>query len=148
MIQDLEEKSRLLICGTRKLGSIYTEAALSFGISESAFWLLYAVSDSEKEYSQQKICDEWAIPKQTLNSSVKCLIKRNLIALDQARSPNDRKQKIIRLTSDGELFVSRNIQKFKEKEQQVLSELTEHEQDDYISLMQKHISCFQEMTNL
>ncbi len=132
----------------RELNYFYRSVASSFQLSESAFWILYALSDSHKEYSQQSFCDEWFLPKQTVNSSIKCLIKKNLIYLEHVRSPCAKRKKVIRLTPAGKLFVEEKVKNFRKVEWEAYSNLTEQEQNTLIRLMQKQIDNLQELLNL
>ena len=54
----------------KSLDSLYHKAALSFGLSDSSFWALYALLESDREYAQQDLCEILSLPKQTLNTTV------------------------------------------------------------------------------
>ena len=57
----------------RALGHIdgqYYRVRRNLGIKESLFVLLYALSDGEPR-SQKDICEEWFLPRTTLNTTVK-----------------------------------------------------------------------------
>lgn len=47
-------------------------------IKESEFWILYALMDTSREYSQQDLCNAWYFPKQTTNSTISSLQKKGL----------------------------------------------------------------------
>ena len=59
--------------------SIYRAAAKSSGISEAAFWILYMIRESGEDFTQNRICSEIHIPKQTVNSALSSLIKDGYI---------------------------------------------------------------------
>ena len=46
--------------------SLYRGAASELGLSENAFWVLYILSDTERQYTQQALCSEWRFSKQTV----------------------------------------------------------------------------------
>ena len=55
----------------REQNQLYRDVATSFGISESAFSILYAIFlAGEKGISQRDICVQMCIGKQTVNSSI------------------------------------------------------------------------------
>ena len=55
----------------REQNQLYRDVATSFGISESAFSILYAIFlAGEKGISQRDICMQMCIGKQTVNSSI------------------------------------------------------------------------------
>lgn len=148
MDQREEEKIQFQNRCIRELNYFYRSVASGFQLSESAFWILYALSDSHKEYSQQSFCDEWFLPKQTVNSSIKCLIKKNLIYLEHARSPCVKRKKVIRLTPAGKLFIEEKVESFKKAEREAFSNMAEQEQDTFIRLIQKQIHNLRETLKL
>lgn len=148
MDQRWEEKLQLQNHCIKELNCLYRNVALSFRLSESAFWILYALSDPHKEYSQQSLCNEWFLPKQTVNSSIKCLLKKNLVYLEHVCFPCVKRQKVIHLTPEGKSFIDEKIENFKKAEWKAFSNLTEQEQDTFISLIQKQIYNLKKATNL
>ena len=45
---------------------------MQFGLSDTAFWILYALYSSAAP-PQVRMCAEWCLPKQTLNSAVRSM---------------------------------------------------------------------------
>ena len=148
MNQRWEEKLQLHNHCIRELNCLYRNAALGFRLSESEFWILYALSNPYKEYSQQSLCNEWFLPKQTVNSSIKCLLKKNLVYLEHVCFPHVKRQKVIHLTPEGKSFIAEKIENFKMAEWEAFSHLTEQEQDTFISLIQKQTYNLKKATNL
>ncbi len=129
----------------KKLNNIYGAIAFELDLPESSFWILYIISDSKEELSQDMVYREWAIPKQTINSAVRQLEKRGFIFLERIRSPGSCKQQAIKLTADGQRFVEETIIPFKEAERRYLDKMSEKEKTIYFYLLEKHISCLQKM---
>ena len=50
--------------------ALYHAAAQRCGLSDAAFWTLYALVTSCEPLTQNRIAADWGIPKQTLNSAV------------------------------------------------------------------------------
>lgn len=144
MEQQLSHRIRLLNKQEKEVTHIYSEIISNSGISGSAFWILYALSDSAQEYTQQRFSEEWSFPKQTVNSAIKSLMEKGYISLSCIS--NQRKEKIIRLTSDGNLFLQKCVKPVLEAEQMAFSKMTVHEQMLYIELAQKYIGYLRETT--
>lgn len=142
MEKQLSDRIRLLNKQEKEVNHIYSEIISSFGLSGSAFWILYALSDSAQEYTQQRFSEEWLFPKQTVNSAIKRLMEKGYISLSCIS--NQRKEKSIRLTSDGNLFMQKCVKPVLEAEQIALSKMTVHEQMLYVELAQKYIGYLRE----
>lgn len=66
----------------REQNQLYRDVAASFGISESAFSILYAIFlAGEKGISQRDICVQMCIGKQTVNSSIHKLEREGVVVL-------------------------------------------------------------------
>lgn len=105
MEQTLEESIYLLNRSMRELSRIYGKMASKLGLSESAFWILYALSDPHREYTQTMLSEEWSIPKQTVHSSMEYLVEKDLAYLESIRLSNYHRGQMIHLTSLGKMFV-------------------------------------------
>ena len=93
------EKIRRLMIAIDQIDEAYYKALRTLGIKSNAFVLFYAIADG-KPYSQKRICDEWSVPRTTLNTVVQEYIKKGYIRL----VPTGRKEKEIVLTSEGKAF--------------------------------------------
>ena len=61
--------------------ALYHAAAQRCGLSDAAFWTLYALVTSCEPLTQNRIAADWALPKQTLNSAVAAMVKKGLVEL-------------------------------------------------------------------
>lgn len=52
---------------------LYREVTKSFGLPDTAFWILYALQDSGGMAAQREVCRLLYEPKQTINSALKKL---------------------------------------------------------------------------
>lgn len=50
----------------KELSGVYRSALSRLGLSENEFWIWYALLIMEEAYSQQDLCDEWSLSKQTV----------------------------------------------------------------------------------
>ena len=117
---------------------IFNNLASRLGMTNSMFWILYAISHSEEPLTQNDLCNDYFFPVQTVNSTVTNLLKKELIRLEFI--PGTRNRKKIILTDKGKKFVDETINKTDEIEEKAFLMFTEEERDLYISLFQRHIA--------
>lgn len=80
------------------IDAFYTNYAKKYNVKENELWILYALNDG-KEHSQIEICENWDIPKTTVNTIVKELENKNIIKL--VKINNEKRKMYIKLTSYG-----------------------------------------------
>lgn len=61
--------------------ALYHELAVHYGVSDTVFWLLYSLYNSSEPQTQNRLCMEWNLPKQTMNSAVASMVKQGLLEL-------------------------------------------------------------------
>ena len=73
-MDEKESQARALLDKTNRqfneCNALYHAAAQRCGLSDAAFWTLYALVTSCEPLTQNRIAADWGIPKQTLNSAV------------------------------------------------------------------------------
>ena len=79
--------------------SIYRDAINRTGVSENEYWVWHTLLDIEGEFSQQDICNLWALSKQTINTIVTNMVKKGYVTLETV--PDSHNRKIIHLTPSG-----------------------------------------------
>lgn len=94
------EKIRRLMIAVDKIDEAYYKTLKTLGIKDNAFVLFYAIADG-KHYSQKNICDEWSIPRTTLNTIVQEYVMKKYIKLVST----GHKEKEIILTETGKNFI-------------------------------------------
>lgn len=142
MNEHIRNQLELLNQQEKELISIYRHVASEFRISDSEFWVLYALLVFEGECSQQNICDIWSLPKQTVNSVVANLSKKGYVFLEPA--PGARNKKIVRLTKTGIQFGKSTVFNIYEAEQRALAKMSEQERQAYITSMGRYITLLRE----
>lgn len=91
------ETVRRIMLATNKIDGVYYLLARHYGINENTLAFLYALND-ERPHSQKEICDEWLIPRTTINSIVKHMLSEGYIAF---AGKQHAKEKMILLTEKG-----------------------------------------------
>ena len=109
----------------REQNQLYRDVATSFGISESAFSILYAIFlAGEKGISQRDICVQMCIGKQTVNSSIHKLEHEGVVVL---KSGPGRRGLLAHLTPVGLELAERTIVPMVEAELAALREFDDRE---------------------
>ena len=80
-----------------EIDSVYHEAALKLGLSDSAMSILYAICDNGEGCLLQEICFYTGISKQTINSALRKLEKEGIVYLELLNA----KSKKVYLTDKG-----------------------------------------------
>ena len=131
--QQLQALNRLY----KERDHIYGNLAARLGMTNSTFWILYAISHSEKEITQHDLCNDYFFPVQTVNSTVTNLLRKGFVKLEFI--PGTRNRKKIILTDSGREYIGKTINKADEIEKNALLMFNEKERDLYISLFKRHI---------
>ena len=102
-MDEKESQARALLDKTNRqfneCNALYHAAAQRCGLSDAAFWTLYALVTSCEPLTQNRIAADWGIPKQTLNSAVAAMVKKGLLALCPGKGAHS--GKIVTLTAEG-----------------------------------------------
>ena len=126
----------------RELTGIYHQAAASSGMSDSEFWVWYTLLVMEEEFSQQDICAMWSLPKQTVNSVVKNMVKKGFMTLETV--PGTRNRKLLRLTDSGRAYGETVIRPVFEAECRTFERLSVEERRMCIVLLDRYIHSLRE----
>ena len=116
---------------------IYSRLASKLGMTDTAFWVLYAIVHSEEPLTQNDLCSDFFFPVQTIHSAINNLRKEGLVELQVI--PGTRNRKAILLTEKGKIFVANTIDKADEIEKNAFLCFNEEERELYLSLFKRHI---------
>lgn len=96
---------------------------------------IYESLYNKNEATASEISNSWGIPKQTLHSSIKELLKKELIIIEE--NPNDKRSKLLVLTEKGKREVTPIVEKLNKSEGRALKVLTNEESEQLYNLTQK-----------
>lgn len=116
-MEDSYENIRRLMLAINKIDGSYYFFARKLGVKENTLALLYALDDG-KPHSQKQICEDWLIPKTTVNTVVKELQEAGYITL--LLEDNTREKKIL-LTDSGKAYTEELLKKVYAAEQEALN---------------------------
>ncbi len=87
--------------------ALYHAAAQRCGLSDAAFWVLYALCTTHEPQTQNRMAAEWGQPKQTLNSAVAAMVKKGLVELCPGKGAHS--GKLVTLTDEGRALAERTV---------------------------------------
>ena len=119
---------------------IYRAAAKAFGLPECAFWILYALRESEGAMTQSRLCALLCQPKQTVNSSLKKLEADGVLTLCCAENGRG---KPVSLTARGLALSARTVDKVHAAERAAISALSDAEWEAFFAAFDKYTSAMQ-----
>ena len=114
---------------------LYRAVARSFGLSDCAFWVLYALREAERPLTQSDVCAAVYQPKQTVHSALKKLMAEGYLQLTEGR---DRRSKHLVLTDQGEALVRRTVDPVMAAETAAMNTMTETEQAQFLALCRRY----------
>lgn len=131
----------------KEIDYLYGRLAVKSGLSDSAYWVLYSIREFEGECTQKSICTQWSFSKQTVNSSLKSLEKRGLIALKEAKG--SKRSKRIVLTEAGEAFAREEVDLVFKMERHIFEKMSNSEREALIASTRRYLELFRkEMDSL
>lgn len=138
MNKEWESLNRL----SKKQEEIYHRCAKNANITDTKFWVLYAVCQSGGSMCQNNFCENWCYSKQTVNSAVSSLENDGILYLEF--SEGSKKQKDLKLTEKGEDFCNKFIRPVLLAECHSVMKLDEEERARFINTLEKLISLLED----
>ena len=129
---DTSVSARALDALYQKTDKVYYEFARGCGLSETAYWILYAIEVSGGQAAQHVIAEEFSYSKQTVNSALKSLEAKGLVELSFAEG--SRRSKVVSLTQAGRAFSDGRIVPAIAAEDRAFASLTAQERAEFLRL--------------
>ncbi len=130
-----EKIRRIMIC-VNVIDGIYDSIAKKTGVKESILTLLYALDDGAA-HSQKEICEEWFIPKTTLNTVIREFVEKGYVTLNAGWRGNG-KEKQVCLTEAGRIFARDILNRVYDLEQRAMEKALPRLSDDFVG----ELGCF------
>ena len=125
---------------TSEIDAAYHDAALKFGLSDSAMMILYAVCCNGDSCLISDIIYLSGTSKQTVNSALRKLEADNVVYLEAV---NGRKKRVC-LTDKGRALAEHTVVRLIEIENSIFASWSEQEQEMYLALIQRYLNSFRE----
>ncbi|HIR12715.1 MAG TPA: MarR family transcriptional regulator [Candidatus Choladousia intestinavium] len=132
----LKEIRRIMLASVRMDGAYYFFSK-RMGIKENILNLLYALDDG-KPHSQQQICQDWLIPKTTVNTNVKELAAAGYLSLVPGR---DRRRKDLILTEKGMAYTAEILKDIYAAEQTAIEKTIEKYSPEFVEALDYFSDC-------
>lgn len=123
--------------------SLYHQASLKIGLSDSASRILYALYTRGGSCLLSDIYKDSGISKQTVNSALRKLEKEGVIRLEQYHG----KAKKVFLTEQGKEKADKTVSRLVDAEIGAFESWTDEEIDAYLCLTNKYLETFREQVD-
>ena len=145
MLNKLHDKIYRINCITEDIDSLYHQAAVKLGVSDSVLFVLYMIYVNGEKCLLYDIYKSSGISKQTINSAIRKLENEKIVYLEK----HNGKTKMVCLTETGKSYASQTAAKLLETEGNAFRDWSEEEIDTYLRLIEKHnISLRKQIENL
>jgi DNA-binding MarR family transcriptional regulator len=111
---------------------LYNTIARGCGVSESAYWILFDILESDGTIAIKALINERLIARQTVSSSLQALERRGLVDLDFL--PGSSKNKQAQLTEAGWDFCQKNIKPAVDAEQRAFERMSPEDRREFVRL--------------
>lgn len=138
-----KENKKQLAClaqNEKELDELYHDYASGYGLSDTAFWLLYFIWDIGDSCTQTDICEKWFYKRQSINSALKKLELQGYLTLEAI--PGNKKSKHIVLTTSGKALADKVMSPLVTAELDALATFDNQELDMFVKLEQKRTLAF------
>lgn len=126
----------------KESNAIYHRLAGYFGLSDTAFWLLYSLRETDRPLKQAELCSILCSSKQTVNSALKNLEEEGLIHLESAQG--DRRSKEVFLTEAGSELAAASVDRVLAIEEQAALRLSPEERLAILALERRHVEALRQ----
>ena len=126
----------------KQFDALYRNAGALFGLPDCAMWVLYFLSSSEQELSQQDLIEKMMFPKQTINSAVTGLSKKGIVELTMI--PGTRNRKKITLTEEGKKLAESTVDRLFQAECRAVEQMGTERMTAYMELYQDFFTCLRQ----
>lgn len=123
-----------------RINSLYSEWARKHDISYNKMMILYALNKDNK-CTQKQICNEWLIPKQTVNTIIKIMDEEGYIVLEKSKNNS----KIIKLTEKGKKYSEDKIKGLYIIEEEAMKKLGFEMSSKFVEIMINYERVFTEV---
>lgn len=126
-----------------EMDSVYHEAAVKFGLSDSAMSILYAICDNGEGCLLHEICFYTGISKQTINSALRKLESEDIVYLE----PLNAKSKKVYLTEKGRDLAEKTAFRILQMEDEIFASWKKEDVDKYLELTESYLVHLREKIN-
>ncbi len=120
MNTSLRKQCETLNSAISKVTSLYGKWAKKHGLNYNSLMVLYTMEDAECR-TQKDICEKWMLPKTTVSTILADFRKKGYVVFTS--ESNDKREKTITLTKEGEVFSASVLTKLHDLEERALEKM-------------------------
>lgn len=124
------------------MNDMYEKWAKTKELSLNSLFILYALANTEGVCTQKRICDEWQMPKQTVNTILKHFEKEGKVMI--CTQSTDKRNKEIFFTAEGEKFADLILEELYCFEKKVMKKLGKENCDIFLKMNRLFLETFRE----
>ncbi len=132
-LKHYRKEIRQVIVSVNMIDGIYDILSKNRKIKQNMLALLYAIDDG-KLHSQTEICEQWLIPRTTINTIVKECINDGYITFDTSRHT---KEKIICITDKGKEYAQSILKQIYEIEYRAMEKTLSKYSVEFVQAMKE-----------
>lgn len=145
-MSEIQEQIRQYCSYLNEWNAAYEDYARSVGLSYTGLSVLSALCGTEN-CTQKMLCERCFLPKQTVNTTITAFYKKGWVRLEEL--PEDRRNKIIRFTPEGQAAADAIMQRIRESELKSMGALSESERLVLLSVTKRYVAgCKEAMKGL
>ena len=122
----------------KETNAIYHQLAGYFGLSDTAFWLLYSLRETDRPLNQAELCSILCASKQTVNSALRKLEADGILYLE----PSGARSKRVCLTEAGLRVADATAGRLIRLENSIFDEWPAEDVQQYLGLMERYLQAF------
>lgn len=123
-----------------QIDAVYNDFARSGKVAPTLLWILYALGDGNS-HTQREICEDWELPKSTVNTVVSDLKKQGYVELIPIKGK--RREMTVTLTEKGKTYADYLLKPLYEKEAAVFRGLNSTDRK-IIEILEKLVQLLRE----
>ncbi|MDE7218441.1 MAG: MarR family winged helix-turn-helix transcriptional regulator [Oscillospiraceae bacterium] len=139
MDEKLHQLNRRYVAAISAADGAYYRWAVQSGVTPHTLDLLYALNDG-MPHSQKQICEEWGIPKTTVNTVVKACQAAGYITLEPM--PGRPRQRQLCLTEAGQAYAREALAELYLLEDQAMAAAVERYGATFVDAMELYCASF------
>ncbi len=137
MAQENRQLVRQLMISINQVDGIWYRLARHSGVKVNTLSLLFALDDGQPR-TQKQICEEWIIPKTTINTVVKECAAAGYVELTQVG-----REKLLRLTPAGQQYAQEVLRPFYQAENAAMAQTLTQCPPDFIRDLAIYAACLE-----
>lgn len=132
-MEEVRGTAKRLIRALYNIDEVYYTSEKKRRLSDAELCIMYALDDG-KPHSQKEICEEWVVPKSTINTITKKWESQGLLTLNPMTGK--RREMQIALTDEGKIYADKILSFIYYAEDKALAKTLEKYSDSFIEAIE------------